>query len=123
MKENNTKTILILSLLAIVGMVVWVAISLSTNKKEAWDTEIFWSIGFPLMLLFNAIAGFIDPKKVMMKGLISVSLQPIAMMVDAGEIGSMFPLGIIVFGFMGMLFSLGGVVGSFLKIKFFSQQN
>ena len=123
MHANSTKAKIVFISLALVGMLVWIGISLSTNKREAWDSEIFWSFGFPMMLLINAIACFIHPHNVMLKGISSVSLQPLAMIILAGEIGSMFPLGIIVFGFMGLLFSLGGVVGSFLKIKFFSQQD
>ena len=91
-----------------------------TERREAWDSEVFWQLGTPLMLLLNAIAGFLDPKKIIVKGLISVSLQPVIMMAQNwGDFG-LFPLGLIFFVFLGMFYSIGGAAGTFVKNKFFS---
>lgn len=70
------------------------------------------------MLTINAVAGFIEPKKVVLKGIISVSLQPVALIVLAGEIGSVFPLGLILFLFLGWVYSIGGLVGAYLKTRY-----
>ena len=75
------------------------------------------------MLLLNAAAGFIEPERIKLKGIISVSLQPVAMTVKAGEIGSMFPFGLVGFLLLGLLFSAGGAAGAFIKKKFFAAQD
>ena len=110
-------------LLALSGLAVWVLITTLTNRREAWDSVYFWRYGVPAMLLLNAAAGFIEPERIKLKGLISVSLQPVAMTVKAGEIGSMFPFGLVVFLLLGLLFSAGGAAGAFIKNKFFAAQD
>lgn len=108
--------------LAFAGMLVWIIISQMTDRKEAWDSDLFWSIGVPLMFVINGIGAFLDPRRIAVKGIVSVALQPIAMIIMAGEIGSLFPLGLILFGFMGFFYSIGGVIGAFLKKQFFSSR-
>ncbi|MEW5797367.1 MAG: hypothetical protein AB1728_00035 [Bacteroidota bacterium] len=106
--------------LSLGGLIVWLSISMLTDKREAWDSDLFWFMGVPLMILLNAVASFLDPSQIVLKGILSVSLQPVAMIFQTGEIGSMLPLGLILFGFMGLFYSVGGVVGSFVKRNFFS---
>lgn len=107
-------------ILALGGLAVWVLITSLTHRREAWDSGAFWSMGVPAILLMNAVAGFLEPERIMLKGIISVSLQPVAMTVKAGEIGSMFPFGLVVFLVLGLFFSVGGVAGAFIKRKFFA---
>ncbi|MBI2427670.1 MAG: hypothetical protein HYV29_02540 [Ignavibacteriales bacterium] len=116
------RTLKINTALALGGLIVWVLISMMTNRREAWDSDLFWSLGVPLMLLMNVVAAFVDPSKVVLKGMLSVVLQPVAMIVMAGEIGSMFPLGLILFGFMGLFYSVGGAIGAFFKKQFFTSR-
>lgn len=106
--------------LALCGLAVWVLITSLTNRREAWDSAYFWRFGVPAMLLLNAAAGFIEPERIRLKGLISVSLQPVAMTVKAGEIGSMFPFGLLVFLALALFYSAGGEVGAFVKRRFFT---
>lgn len=72
------------------------------------------------MLAVNAAASFADPRQPVIKGLVSVSLQPVAMICAAGEIGSMLPLGLIVFAMLGLIYSAGGFAGLFVKKRFFT---
>ncbi|HBA59795.1 MAG TPA: hypothetical protein DCZ92_03040 [Elusimicrobia bacterium] len=107
-------------MLSLGGLAVWVLITALTHKREAWDSGLFWSMGVPAILLMNAIAGFLEPERIVLKGIISVSLQPVAMTVKAGEIGSMFPMGLIVFVILGLFFSIGGGAGVVIKNAFFA---
>ncbi len=114
------RTLKVNAALSFGGLIIWLLISMTTNRREAWDSDVFWSLGVPLMLLLNAVAAFLDPSKIVLKGMLSIALQPVAMIIMAGEIGSMFPLGLILFGFMGLFYSVGGAIGAFLKKQFFS---
>ncbi|MBI4350616.1 MAG: hypothetical protein HY550_04190, partial [Elusimicrobia bacterium] len=64
--------------LALCGLAIWLLITSLTNRREAWDSVYFWRFGVPGMLAINAIAGFLEPERIKLKGLISVSLQPVA---------------------------------------------
>ena len=108
--------------LALGGMAVWIVITSATGRREAWDSSYFWSVGAPVMLAMNAAAGFLEPRRLRLKGIISVSLQPAAMMIKTGEIGSMFPLGLLVFLVLGLLCSLGGSAGALVKREFFTKR-
>ena len=111
---------IILISLASAGAIVWIIIGAMTNQREAWDSDLFWLLGNPLMLLINGIAGFIDPKNIIVKGFILVLLQPVVMIITAAEIGGLLPLGLILFVFLGIFYSIGGAVGAFIKKNFFS---
>ncbi len=113
------RTVKINIALALGGLIVWLLISMMADRREAWDSDLFWSLGMPLMLCLNAVAAFVDPSHVILKGMLSVVLQPVAMVFQSGEIGSMLPLGLILFGFMGLFCTIGGVVGAFIKKQFF----
>jgi CDP-diglyceride synthetase len=108
--------------LAVGGMIVWIVIAMITGQNEPWDTDLFWSYGLSTMLALNAIAAFIDPVQRVLKGIWSVALQPVALAFMSGEVGSMFPLGLIVFLVLGLGYSLGGVLGSFVKRRFFFEK-
>ena len=117
---NKRNGYLISAALAAGGLAVWVLITSLTGRREAWDSPVFWWFGVPAMLALNAAAGFMEPERIVMKGLVSVALQPAAMAVKTGEIGSMFPFGLIVFAALGTLYGIGGTVGALVKKEFFS---
>ncbi len=106
-------------ILALCGFGVWVFITEMFNLREAWDGRGSAPF-FISMLALNFVAGFIEPDRRILKGILSVSLQPLAIFIKSGEVGSMFPLGMVAFFVLGMLFSLGVAVGALLKREFFT---
>jgi hypothetical protein len=106
-------------ILALCGFGVWFLISSAFNMREAWDGP-GGKPYFIAMLLLNAAAGFIEPERKMLKGLASVVLQPLAIFVKSGEVGSMFPMGLIAFFVLGLLFSIAAALGAFIRNKFFA---
>jgi len=112
---QSKKRILIHSLLAIVGALIWFIATYVANGREPWDSNYFGTIVIPAMLVINLVAGFFDPERIVLKGIISISLQPIIMILVAGEIGSMFPLGVLLLVMFGVMYSGGGVVGKVLN--------
>ena len=105
--------------LALCGFAAWLLITSVFHLREAWDGSGFLPY-FIAMLLLNAIAGFIEPGRIIRKGLFSVVLQPLAIFLKSGEIGSLFPLGLAFFLVLGLLFSIAGFAGAFIKKEFFT---
>ncbi|MEW6062400.1 MAG: hypothetical protein AB1600_10730, partial [Bacteroidota bacterium] len=103
--------------LAVTGFVVWMLISALPSGNETLDDRLLWFVGVPLMLIVNAVAAYFHPKKVVLKGMISASLQPVAAIVVSGEIGSVLPFGLILFLFLGWLYSVGGLIGAYKKTR------
>lgn len=105
--------------LALCGFGVWFLISSAFHLREAWDGP-GGKPYFIAMLLLNAAAGFIEPERKILKGLASVVLQPLAIFIKSGEVGSLFPIGLVAFFVLGLLLSIAGALGGFVKKKLFS---
>lgn len=111
---NHKREYLVQAILAAAGFTVWFAVSSIYNLREAWDGPGFLPYTLSMIAL-NAAAGFIQPRRLMLKGILSVALQPVAIFIRSGEIGSMFPLGLAAFLLLGLLFSVAGKAGALIK--------
>lgn len=101
--------------LAAGGFAVWFAVSSIYDLREAWDGPGFLPYTLSMIAL-NAAAGFMQPRRLMIKGMLSVALQPLAIFIRSGEIGSLFPLGLAAFLVLGLLFSVAGKAGALIKL-------
>lgn len=104
--------------LALAGFAVWAVFSLWPSRpgtalriREAWDTGQFWTIGVPLLLFAQALAGMLDGAGLkyqplwMLGGLFAavVLMRP-----PGGDIG-LLPLALVVVGvpLYGALLAVG----------------
>jgi hypothetical protein len=81
------------------GALIWILISTASGRKEAWDSELYFSIGMPAVCLLAALLGFLEPKRT------SAGVRALARQFgDAvyGGPGNLLPLGIIVFGVLAI---------------------
>ncbi|HNW44934.1 MAG TPA: hypothetical protein PKI19_10550, partial [Elusimicrobiales bacterium] len=104
--------------LSLCGFAVWLALAKVLHLREAWDGPGFMPY-FSAMLALNAAAGFIRPRRAVLNGLASVALQPAAILILSGEVGSLFPLGLVAFLALGLLFSAAGAAAAMLRRSFF----
>ena len=105
-------------ILFMTGAFVEVVISTTTGVRESWDTDIYWSVGLPVMIAANGIAGYCGEGKSIFHGIIIVAGQCIAMMVVTGEIGSLIVPGIILSLLLGTIVSIGSYAGKALQNYF-----
>src|SRR5690606_4934598 len=92
----NTRQIVLLILLSLIGLTVWIVIGKLTHKVEAWDSMYYYFIGLPLMCITCAIAGYLEPKNSIAFGFAVVILQPAALLFQT-EPGPMILVGILFF--------------------------
>lgn len=118
---NDKRAYLVCAGLAAGGFAVWFAVSTIYGLREAWDGPGFLPYTVSMIAL-NAAAGFLQPRRVILNGLLSVALQPAAIFVKSGEVGSLFPLGLIAFLVLGLLFSVAGKAAAIIKRSFFSEK-
>jgi hypothetical protein len=86
----------------LVGLLVWVGVSIYSGEEEAWDSNAFFIIGLPTMMLASAVAGYIEPNRAWRWGLGAVCLQPVALLLS-GRIGPLLIVGILTFGVIAAL--------------------
>lgn len=86
----------------LVGLLVWVGVSIYSGEEEAWDSYAFFIVGLPAMMLASAVAGYIEPRRAWRWGLGAVCLQPVALLLS-GRIGPLFIVGFLTFGVIAAL--------------------
>ena len=110
----NKREILASIALALLGIVVWKVVTLTTGKLEAWDSLLYFALGLPAMLIGTAVAGYAVPQRSWLFGIAVVGLQPVALMAD-GELGPLVVVGLLTFGFLAAVCTLSAYLGGTLR--------
>jgi len=96
------------------GALIWILISTASGKKEAWDSELYFSISMPAVCLLAALLGFLEPKQTWRWGAAPLAGQFLAMLLMVGP-GNLLPLGLIVFGVLAIPPILLARLGAYLR--------
>ena len=64
---------------AVVGLAIWLAVSAVSGKREVWESDYFYNVGFPCLALVSGVAGFLRPNRPWLWGIATVALQPLAL--------------------------------------------
>ncbi|HKV75286.1 MAG TPA: hypothetical protein VJN95_12270 [Gemmatimonadales bacterium] len=89
----------------------WIAVSSLSHRREAWDSPLYWSGLFPILLLLSAILGFFSPERAWRWGLWMAAGQ-LAIMFLREPSGSLLPLGVILFSFLGAVAGVPALIAS-----------
>lgn len=98
----DNRTIKPLGIAAAVGFTLWFATSVLTGRREAWDASAYWTLAYPLSLLTCALLGYSYPDRPWRWALALFQAQFIAMCVRNGELGNLWPLGMVMFAVVGL---------------------
>ncbi|HXR56877.1 MAG TPA: hypothetical protein VN858_08750 [Casimicrobiaceae bacterium] len=96
------------SLAAGAGAGIWLVATLVSGRREAWDASSYWTSFYPLALAASAWLGYRYPNRSWRWPLILFAAQFVTMCLLAREAGSLWPLGLALFGVL----ALPGVVVS-----------
>jgi hypothetical protein len=95
------------------GIALELVVFAVSGRREAWDADIFWTAGLPVAMLVSFGIGFFATGRAWLATLAVAPAQFATMMVRSGEIGSLWPLGLVLSAFLSAPF----VVASFLGWK------
>jgi hypothetical protein len=79
---------------AVAGLVVCLVISLVTGRKEAWDSEVYFSLGIPVMCAVMFAIGYRFPERAWRWTLCMAVGQAVTML-SAGNSLSLWPLSLV----------------------------
>lgn len=116
---NERKSIAPVIIALTVGLVLWLATSLLTGKGEAWDASVYWVVAYPLAILACAFLGYSYPDRPWRWALVLFQAQFLAMCLRNGELGSLWPLGMALFG----VIALPGIVAAKLASRLGHRQS
>jgi hypothetical protein len=78
-----------------IGMVLWFMAALFIESREPWDDSAYWLIAYPLALLGSAFLGYSYPDRPWRWALLIFMAQVIAMWIQGGEVGNLWPLTLV----------------------------
>ncbi len=83
------------------GIVVWALVSVFSHKREAWDSDLYFTLGLPLVYLLSAVLGYLEPNKPWRWGAAPLAGQGLWMLLTQGP-GNLLPLGIVMLGILAL---------------------
>jgi hypothetical protein len=99
---------------ATAGALGWVAISQVTHRREAWDSELYFSWFLPSVALVVAGLAFFAPERAWRWAFVPFGAQAVVAFVQ-NPTASLLPLGLIVFAFYGALCLVPAWAGAALR--------
>ncbi len=100
---------------AIVGVATWVGIGIWSGRAEAWDSQLYWSVGFPVMTIAVLLIAFIWPEKPWRWGITIIVAQAIVGLVQAFPHVNLWPLSLILFFILSLPLVLVAYVSSIVR--------
>jgi hypothetical protein len=87
---------------AAVGVGLWFMSSIAAGRQEAWDSGLYWMLFYPLSLVACWVFGLRNPDRPWRWALAIFFGQCLALGLRAGELGNLFPLGLVMFGVLAL---------------------
>jgi hypothetical protein len=79
---------------AVIGVVLELVIHAVTGRNEAWDSDLFWTAGMPAAMVASFGIGLLAKGRAWLGTLAVAPGQFATMSLRAGEIGTLWPLGL-----------------------------
>ena len=98
------------------GTVVWVVVSTASGRREAWDSELYFLLGMPVVCMVSATLGFFEPNRSWRWGGTPLVGQFFWMLLTQGP-GNLLPLGVVVFGILSVPSIITAQIGAFFGSK------
>jgi hypothetical protein len=112
-----SRTILAHALAVVIGMSLWFVASLTSGKREPWDDTAYWTGAYPIAIVISGAMGYIFPERPWRWALELCLSQFVAMAIRNGEIGNLWPLGLILFAILSVPGLLLGQFTAWLRGK------
>jgi hypothetical protein len=100
----------------VAGVVVWILVSFYSGKREAWDSDLYFTVGIPALCLVAGILGYVEPHRSWRWGIVPLFGQGVWMLVSQG-FGNLFPLGLLVLGLFALPSIVTAKVGAAISIR------
>ncbi|GJL84454.1 MAG: hypothetical protein DHS20C02_02290 [Micavibrio sp.] len=102
------------------GGAIWLIIGLVSGDLEAWDSRLYWAVGFPALMIGSAVLGWLFSEKSWRWGAWLGGGQAVMAIITALIKGSGFgliPLSLILFMALSVPFILLSATGGVLRRK------
>ena len=101
---------------AVCGAAIWILITLASGRKEAWDSDLYFSLGIPAVCLVSMAFAFFEPHRSWRWGVLPLVGQFVWMLLYQGP-GNLLPLGVVVFAVFSIPSIIAARIGAFIATK------
>lgn len=107
---------------AIAGVTLWIGASVISGKREPWDAAIYWTTVYPIAIVLSALLGFAYPKATWRWPLALFLFQFVGMVIRNGELGGLWPLGLVLFAVLSIPGILAARLAAWLRARLGRQE-
>jgi hypothetical protein len=100
---------------ALTGIALWLWATIASGAREPWDVPLYWNAIYPIAMMVAAALGYAFPDKPWRWALTIFIAQFAAMTVRAGELGNLWPLGLLLFFALSVPGMAFGRMGAWLR--------
>ncbi len=101
-------------LAAVAGAVGWLAITVTSGRREAWDSEFYFGLFLPAIAILVAWLGFLSPRGAWRWAVVPFAAQALVAVVQ-NPTGGLLPLGLLVFAVFAVVCMVPAVVGAWFR--------
>lgn len=105
------------ALAMIAGVLLWLVTSMVSGRGEAWDSSLYWSLAYPLAILFSGLLGYRAPRRPWRWALAVMLVQPVVMVLTSPASASMLPLGLVLFLVLSLPAIAAALLGAFVRAR------
>jgi len=106
----------LIGIAAAAGVAVWIVLSKISHRREAWDSGLYFLYGIPVICVVAALLAYVEPNRPWRWAVTPFAAQALWMFLTQG-LGSMFPLGLVVFAILSIPALLSASLGAFFGRK------
>ena len=105
------------TLAIVTGVALELGIHALSGRREAWDSDMYWTVGLPIAGAISLLLGFLARRRDWLWALAIVPAQITTMMVRSGEISMLWPLTMVLGAILSAPFAGVALVGARLRPK------
>ena len=83
------------ALAAAAGAAAWLAVSALSGRSDPFDAPEYWALGLPTLAAACGLLGYAAPGRAWTIALAAAAGQFAAMIGRSGELGNLFPIGLV----------------------------
>jgi hypothetical protein len=99
------------------GAILWVATTVVSGRREAWDSPLYWSAAYPLGIATAGVLGYAATDRPWRWGLALMLPQAVTLAIMTFSFG-LLPLGLIMFGVLAAPPAGAAAAGAYLGLRF-----
>lgn len=111
---DRSRAMIAMGVAVAAGAATWLYVAQVSHRREAWDSEIYFSVALPALGLLVAALAFAVPLRPWRWAFLPFAGQAVVAFVQ-NPTANLLPAGLLVFGFFGAICMVPAYVGAWIR--------